>query len=314
MEMVAQSRPGPIQVALATDARFVIPLAVTLASLSQAHEPGDLSVAVVHDGISRRDMTRIEESVAGGATIRWLPLDTTVLTGAHHPDFLTRATLFRLLLPEALPASMDRVVYLDCDVLVTQSLRDLYELELGDRMLAAVRDAGCPFPSGPLGTDWRSLGLPPGDPYFNAGLLVVPLSRWREEDVTRRAVQVLRTSKPRWGDQCALNAVLQGRWLELGRRWNLQTPDVEGKGLAWALWQDDVENAVRDPAVIHYSERDKPWEVDSGHPLAAEWFEVLDRTAWSGWRPRRKSIPGRAASKARRITRSLANPGPRAAT
>jgi lipopolysaccharide biosynthesis glycosyltransferase len=116
----------------------------------------------------------------------------------------------------------------------------------------------------------------------------------------------LKGSKPRWGDQDALNVVLQSRWTELGCEWNLQTPNVIGNGLGWALWREEVEAAIANPAVIHYSSTDTPWNPDSRHPLADLWSEVLDETEWAGWRLARPSVLRRAAGRVKRAGRVLA--------
>jgi len=277
---------APIHVALAVDAGFAMPLAVTLASIAAAHPAGAVRATVLHDGLAADEIDRAEAGLAGRLDVRWLPADPGAVDGAHFSDFLTRASLFRMLLPRLLPWE-ERVIYLDSDIVVADSLAPLWEQDLGGVPLGAVRDAGAPFPVGPLGTDWRSLDLDPAAPYLNTGVMLMDLGAWRREELGERTIDLLRGARPIWGDQDGLNAVLGGGWLELARRWNLQSPDVRGVGLAWALWREDVERAIEDPAVIHFTERDKPWLYGCEHPLAEVWFEALDLTAWSGWRPRR---------------------------
>lgn len=275
-----------VHVVMAADGGFAIPLAVALTSLALAHEPDELMVTVLHDGFEDADRERVARSVAGRLDLCWRKVSPKDLDGVHYMAGLSPAALFRLLAPELLPQA-ERVIYLDADTVVTSSLRPLWELDLEGHHAAAVRDGGTAFAAGPLGPDWRDLGLEPGQPYFNSGLLVMALDAWRSAAVGERALEVLRTSTSRWGDQDALNVVLTGHLKELPRRWNLQTPDVEGRSLAWALWRDDLEEALRDPAVIHYTERSKPWDPACGHPLKNCWFDTLDETAWSGWRPSR---------------------------
>jgi lipopolysaccharide biosynthesis glycosyltransferase len=276
-----------MQITLAADAEFAMPLAVTLASLARSQDAERLEVTVLHDDLSAAAIARIESGLVGELALRWHRIDPAQVAGAHFSTFLTRASLFRLLLPRLLP-DLDRVIYLDSDIVVRDSLRPLWETELDGDLLAAVRDAGSPFPVGPLGTDWRGLGLDPSAPYFNTGMLLIPLGEWRREEVSERALALLRRRQPRWGDQDGLNAVVGRRWVELPRRWNLQSPDALGAGLAWALWREDVELALRDPAVIHYTDRDKPWLAGCEHPLAQHWYGALEGTGWSGWRPRRQ--------------------------
>ncbi|HWK26123.1 MAG TPA: glycosyltransferase family 8 protein [Solirubrobacter sp.] len=269
----------------------MLPLGVALTSLAETHAPGEVAATILHAGVPAADIARVERSVAGRVQLTWRRVAESEVAGAHYSTFLTPASLFRLLLPQFLPAGLERVIYLDCDTVIAGSLRPLWELDLGHHLVAAARDAGAPFPAGPCGTDWQGLGLAPGAPYLNTGVLVIPLASWRANDVSRRVLEVLRASQPRWGDQDGLNVVMQGRWLELPRRWNLQTSDVDGRGLAWALWRQDVDAALADPAIVHYTERDKPWMPGSRHPLAERWFAALDASAWCGWRPDRRSRP-----------------------
>jgi lipopolysaccharide biosynthesis glycosyltransferase len=305
-----------MQIVLAADARFIMPLGVTLTSLALTHSPDELTVTVLHDGVSETDMAQVEQGPAGHIDLTWRQIDMSMLQGTHHMACLTDATKFRLLPPSVMPKSVKRAIYLDCDVVVAGSLRPLWDLDLDGHLVAAVRDAGAPFPAGPYGTQWRELGLTPDSPYFNAGVLVIPLEEWRIEEVSRRALDILRRSKPRWGDQDALNAVMERRWMELDRRWNLQTPDSDGSGLAWALWRDNVERALADPAVVHYTERDKPWRPGCRHPLASRWYEALDESPWSGWRPSRSFRPlhRRAAAKVKRAGQRLKADWSRATT
>ena len=274
---------GSMQIALAADAGFLRPLAVTLTSLANAHAPGELRITVIHDGLRDADRTRVERGLYGRLAIDWMRVPLEELNGAHNTFGLTRAALFRLLLPELLP-NVDRLIYLDSDIVVRGSLRPLWETPLDEYQLGAVRDAGAPFAAGPLGTNWRDLGFEASDPYFNSGVLLMPLRTWRETHVSTRAREVLRGTSTRFGDQDALNAVLRGKWLELPRRWNLQTTDAEQRSFAWALWPEEVADALEHAVIVHYTEREKPWHAGNRHPFAGLWYQVLDQTAWSGWR------------------------------
>ena len=123
----------------------------------------------------------IERDVAGRVAIDWHEVDLCRLAGASYTVGLSTAALFRILLPDLLPASRTRTIYLDADTLVRRPLGEIWRIDLDNHLLAAVRDAGAPFPAGPSGTDWRSVGLAPDTDYFNSGLMVLPLDRWRAE-------------------------------------------------------------------------------------------------------------------------------------
>lgn len=274
---------GPVHVSMAVNHGFELPLAVAVASLAAAHEPGGCQVSVLHPGLAPKVRHRIQRSAGDGLRIEWILVDEGILSGAHAPAFLTKASLYRLLLPELLP-ERDRTIYLDADLVVLESLDFLWNVDLGRHAVAAVRDAGSPWAAGALGTNWRDVGIAPDSPYFNSGVLLLPLDVWRRDGLAQSALDLLRTVETRWGDQCAINYVTEGRWLELPRRWNLQTADADGRGLAWALWREAVEEAVANPAIIHFNERAKPWAPGPPHPFATTWFQFRDRIEGNGWR------------------------------
>jgi lipopolysaccharide biosynthesis glycosyltransferase len=302
----AISPKRPVQVALAADAAFAMPLAVTLTSLALTHRRNELAITVLHDGLSKSDVARVEEGPPAELDLSWRRVEPAEVAGAHFCTFLTRASLFRLLLPQILP-DLTRVIYLDCDTVVTGSLQGLWEADLGGLPVGAVRDAGSPFAAGPLGTEWCRLGLEPDTPYFNTGVLALALDEWRATDLSARTLGLLRARRPRWGDQDGLNAILRGHWRELPRAWNLQTADATGEGLAWALWREDVERASADPAVVHFTERAKPWHATCPHPYASQWRAVLEESGWRGWRPRdHRSLGRRAVARAALARRAFA--------
>jgi len=294
---------GPVHISMAVDRGFEVPLAVSLLSIAEAHENTDIhcEVSVLCAGLDDDVYRTIERDVAGRIGLDWQEVDLGRLDGASYTVGLSSAALFRILLPDLLPASRTRTIYLDADTLVLRPLAEIWCTELDGQLLAAVRDAGAPFPAGPSGTDWRGVGLAPDTKYFNSGLLVLPLDLWRKEGTAASTLEVLRTKAMQWGDQDALNVVAQHRWHELPRRWNLQTADADGRSLSWALWHSDVEAAVQDPAIIHYTGMSKPWTGRKDHPFAELWFSALARSSWAGWTP---DGPSTVARVRRRMTRA----------
>jgi lipopolysaccharide biosynthesis glycosyltransferase len=119
--------------------------------------------------------------------------------------------------------------------------------------------------------------------------MTLDLALWREEGLAHQLVRYLERNAHaiRWWDQDALNAVLAGRWGELDPRWNqipqFWEPAGDGDPFPPAL----RELVIRDPWIVHYSTWSKPWHWGCTHPTRERFFEVLDRTAWAGWRPRR---------------------------
>lgn len=306
--MAPTSRPGPIDgpidVVVAADRNFSRQLAVTISGISQFAAGVPHRVFVLHDGYDRELQELVGSAASDEVALTWIDASSRELTSAILPDYLPTATLYRLRISDLLPLDVTRVIYLDTDVVVLGSLGELWTTDLEDGDLAAVHDAVCPWAASPRCLDWRELGVAPATPYFNAGVMVIPLDRWRANGVGRRTLDWLRRHEFHYGDQCALNTVANGNWTPLAPRWNVQSGHFHDDALAWIVeTRDDMERATAEPSVVHFTsfpDHIKPWEPRSTVPFRDAWFDALDRTAWAGWRPedprfsRTRVLAGRA--------------------
>jgi lipopolysaccharide biosynthesis glycosyltransferase len=192
------------------------------------------------------------------------------------PSHLTEATLLRLLLPSVLN-DVDRVIYLDCDLVVLNDITSLYDTDLSDFPLAACLDfwlSGAP-PFAPPIVGWgveewyrflsEVVRLADRRAYFNAGVLVMDLKRFRNAGLIHAAEEFLERTNYRtvYVDQDALNHVINGAFVRLDSRWNVLANRSEA-GLDTA----DSENAASthlshsDPWIIHYAGPYKPWSCE----------------------------------------------------
>lgn len=170
------------------------------------------------------------------------------------------ATFVRLKLDRLLGEYYEKILYLDCDVRVRGAdLFKLFSVDLGKFPIAAVRDAAEIVR--PNSASWaayrQQLGLSPGAGYFNSGVLLIDCGNFARCRVGDEAIQYLLDGKFRGGfhDQSALNAVLNGNWLELSPVWN------------W-MFAPRIELTKRYmPSIIHFIGPNKPWKDKKGKHL-----------------------------------------------
>lgn len=272
-------RTGPPLV-LACDAGYAMPLATTLRSLVEANRAGwPLDVHVLAEAFSEEAKRRVARSLPPrSATIRWIPVDLGLFGQFSTPDHISRMTYARVVIPQAFPESVRRVVYLDADLLVLGDLRALWEADLGGAVVGAVLDEI----DAQIKADKPGLeAMPRVRSYFNAGVLVIDLERWREERITERAIAYL-AGHPRTPicDQDALNVACDGLWRPLDPRWNFQ--DHYETRLA-ALGPD------RRPAIVHFVTSLKPWKPSSFSVNATFYDAFRSRTAYARTRAERVS-------------------------
>jgi lipopolysaccharide biosynthesis glycosyltransferase len=283
--------PGPIVVAAVVDESYAMPLAVTLSSAVTNLQRGrSLDIWLVDAGISDQSRARLRGSMPEErASIHWLAPAAARIGELPLWGRMSINTYERLLVGEHLPKSVQRAIWLDSDLVVLADLGRLWELETSGHHLLAAQDAVVPYVSSPLGIrPYREIGLDADDEYFNAGVMLVDLERWREDEIGRRAIDYLHAYGPhvRLWDQEGLNAVLAGRWGKLDPRWNRTTLGQDaiatGQHVRSNRQGDDSE-----PWILHFTGNLKPWLIHNRSTSRALYFSYLDQTAWQGWRPRR---------------------------
>ena len=263
--------PGaPISIVCAIDESYLLPLAVLVSSLVERLEPScRLMVHLLH-----RDLR--DESLATLASIVEL---CPVLLPAEMLASLPRSRRFPpeaaapLLLADVLPHAVERVIFIDADVLALADVRALWHHDLKGMPIAAVRDPAIPRCSSWRGVkDWSARGIPRQRAYFNAGVMLIDLRAWRERRISERAIAYMQQAGGRddFFHQEALNAAAWNEWLELPGRWNM--PSTAGRS-----FDRTGADALSNPGLVHFSGRMKPWRVCTGSRFDAEYQTAVAR-------------------------------------
>jgi lipopolysaccharide biosynthesis glycosyltransferase len=269
-----------MNIVCATDGNYLSHCTVMLQSLClHVREKSDLRVFLILDNVSpqvfAKGIPHLYEILPSLSIIRADsgPLDHFPVSG--HASI---ATYFRLLLPSLLPAELQRVIFIDADTVVTSDLEELWRLPLEGKALAALK---VPFKD--VDDDYQ-----PGD-YFNAGVMLIDLDRWRQADVLRRGGEFARANPQslRYWDQDVLNHLFQADWLPFHDRWNA-CPHLFGLFPGFSLDPNHLtaseQEAIADPAIVHFAGGGwmvKPWNARCLHPLRHHYLHARSLTPWA---------------------------------
>ena len=168
---------------------------------------------------------------------------------------------FRLLCGQILPADVQRVIYLDPDILVINALRPLWELDLQGKMLAAAAHRGVTK----LVDNVNQLRLGTTTSYFNSGVLVIDVAQARLKiklaDITAAIEKYSATLI--LPDQDILNFLYGNDILEIPEEiWNYDTR----KYLVYqtrTLTEHDIHWVMAQTVILHYCGTPKPWDPKS---------------------------------------------------
>jgi lipopolysaccharide biosynthesis glycosyltransferase len=270
-----------LDIACAAEGReYAAHSATMLGSLFAANPSNQVRVHYMHADIGWRDRRRLAGMVRGwGGEISFHSISDRHVRGFPTVGFIGKATWYRIYLPELHP-DLDRILFLDSDLLVLDSLAPLWATDLDDEWLAAVTNV---FQDDHLGHP-AALGIPPTQKYFNAGVLLLNLAQMRSDRCTEalRSYAVAKGEELMWRDQDALNVVLGSRRLELHPRWNLMNSITLFPRALEVFGAEAVAEARADPAIRHFEGpgANKPWHPDCERELRELYFEHRRHTPW----------------------------------
>ena len=249
-----------------------MPLATTLRSVTESnrkHWP--IEFYILCDNFDKEEQAKVLDSLPRqSAKLNWLPVAQELFGAfskgeANHVSTLTYA---RLLISKLFADRLSKVLFLDSDLLVLEDLERLWQTDLGEAPIGAVADfwlhtayvAEGLDPKFKRATHPNYKGLPSVEAYFNAGVLLIDLNRWREEEISEKAFDYRqRCSHSPHMDQDALNVACDKRWKKLDARWNFQTHRKR-----------KIEPG--EAGIVHFITDRKPW-VASNRNLNARLYD-----------------------------------------
>lgn len=254
------------------DGTYAMQLATVLRSLAEANQRNwPIGVYVFYDALPLDLQAKVSASLPKGSiAIEWIAVNLESFR--EFASYLGISKIFysRLLVGHLVPQDIKRVLYLDTDTLVLGDLEPLWTADLGGMALGAVLDR---LDALFTANEEARQGIPSVHRFFNSGVLLIDLEIWRSERISEKALQYLADNPQlRFPDQNALNVVCDGKWKNVGEKWNYQNHFCT-RFLRMAPSER--------PAIVHFVTGQKPW-VPSALSVNADlynWFRRRTRFA-----------------------------------
>lgn len=246
------------------DAGYLSPLTIMLRSLVDNHRC-ELDVYVMNSSLTKKHLKQVRDNVeayCGSQAVQGLRLidikvDQAMLQDAPITDRYPQEMYYRIFAARFLPEHLDRVLYLDPDMVIINSLTELYEMNMGGDWFAAASHVGKVLEKI---NEIRLQSEEPG-PYINSGVMLMNLKELRKHQDERQVFDYIEKNKELLilPDQDVISALYGGRIREIDPyRYNMterllmvQLPGTELADMKWIC--DHC-------AVIHYCGRNKPWK------------------------------------------------------
>lgn len=279
-----------MNILLASDDNYAPLLGVVVYSLLKNNENDfdDINIFVLDGGISEVNKGKIQDLTTNfdiKTTLSFIKYDNLEeILGIKIKATRPLATYARLFAASLLPSGIDKILYIDCDALVVDSFKELWDMDLGDNYCAGVLDAGPKYIN-------TFLDLPEDSDHYNAGLLLINLKLWREDNLEKRFLDFIisKDGEVFHNDQGIINVICRGRILKLHPKYNILSPFFEvgyEKVLQWYNLNEyytkgRVEEALKNPVFIHLTQfvNGRPWFNNAlKHPLRELFDSYVEKT------------------------------------
>lgn len=276
-----------MDIVCSTDSCYVMQTGIMLTSLFENNREADIRVHVLHNGIDSNSLALIERIASDyGQKITFCHVDETLCSafpigrdGQNTHVGTSYATYYRLFLSELLPNDINRVLYLDGDIIVMDSLNELWATDMHDKAIAAVPDS-----YNNKIEHYNRLHYPQPMGYFNAGVLLINLDYWRTNNVVSAFCQYAsaRHDSLYCHDQDILNYVFRDSKIVLPLRYNMLNEywfQTRHSVVSWEF-ESQMLYGQQHPAIIHFTGLPKPWFSNCRHPMKREFERYRAISPW----------------------------------
>jgi len=206
-----------------------------------------------------------------------------LFSDAYYNTRFPKSVYYRLKIPSIF-SEEEKMLYLDADIIVTQDLSELYNIDLKDNYLGAVADGtrstkkGDPY--------LKELGIDVSG-YVNSGVIIWNSKKCREDGIEEKFKEYIDSRKTiKYPDQDTINVVCYDKILSLPLKYNCQVcyPLDENFNKSkmvkkcFANHEDWWEDGRKNPIIIHYAYPTKPWNEPNGIFFAEKWWQLAERS------------------------------------
>lgn len=257
-----------LSIVIASDSGYLCHATITIMSILRNTKSNYIFFYFLDEGIGQENREYLQSEVNSlKGNIEFIAIDKGIFSNFHVSGHIKQSTYYRLIAPNLLPADVDKAIYVDSDIIVNEDIAELFYINIENFIVAAVEE------SEQDPERIRKLGIE-NSRYFNAGVLLIDLIKWRKANITKKAFQYIvhNPDKLIYWDQDALNAVFGGEWYQIDAKWNVQTKFFE---------LEKYKEVCLNPGIIHFTTDVKPWHIYSKHPFKHLYLEYREKTRWA---------------------------------
>lgn len=260
-----------IPIVLASNKKYVCYLTVMIRSIVLCSSPDrNYDIIVLANDIEDCNKNIIiNDNLKSNVSIRFVNI--TGYTKCHNELLYTyghfTVDVYSRLFISKIFGAYEKVLYLDCDMVVLSDVAELYDYNIGNSIFAATVDYGFIINNSLVEYAKNILKMKKPDKYKQSGVLIVNVSKMIEKQIFDRFISALNeVKKPKYPDQCIINATCEDDIFELPQCWNVTAHLLFDKRYA-----EDYRNKISEIKILHYSGAVKPDACERNDITAPFW-------------------------------------------
>ena len=260
-----------INIAYCITQDFIENASVSAASILQnASEKDEYYFYIFTENFNNNDKTAFEKITKfHPAKIDFIKINRKIFNPFINNSPIGISPLYRLLIPSLLP-NIDKILYLDADTYIYSNLAELYNYDITNHFVAGVIDK-CEQ------TMRRRVKLGEGQTFINAGVLLLNLRAFRENNLEEKCFELLKTTRS-FNDQDVINSICREKILLLPLKYNIMAYPPEVTQRAESQYENmeaEAIEAYKNPVIFHMHL--KPWNnpyLSSSHDWIKLWNKL----------------------------------------
>lgn len=252
---------------------YSIYCAITLESILVSSTIDDrFDVIILDDSLTEVSKNLINKVACARMCISFLDVSDYINDNLMKDrGYVKRNTYFRIIAPKLIK-NAEKVLYIDCDVIVNYNLRNLFDIDMGDNVFGAVKNWSTKSESNYIRNELHISE----NSYFNAGILLINIEKFNEYKLEEKALALMNKKEYKFFDQDILNIIAYGNVKIIDSRWNVAWHPAIDRNILKDFDENVRCNWVKcsqAPYIVHYTSNVKPWN-SYGLPLSEFFWNI----------------------------------------
>lgn len=269
-----------INILCSADNNYAAYCGIMLTSLYENNKHSNIVVYLLTDGLCEKELQRFKQfEKQYNTTVHIVTVckESFKHCPVREGDHVSLTAYYRIACADLLPEELDKILYLDCDIMVKCDLRPLWNIDLAGKAMGVVVDGWHPKNENRLSFESKT--------YFNSGVLLINLAYFREYAIAEKCLDYIQEypEKIILHDQDTLNLICHNDLMYLPLKYNFQTAFLRVYNTFDESLKNEIISSLKEgDLIVHFDAFPKPWNTHLyvDHPFTKAWRLYRKMSLW----------------------------------